>query len=151
MYLWDSNIFIEVSKYPVAFSTFWSDLESSFASKSILTVSEVKREIESVDGKIRYIVDKYKPFIMPTPEDLVVVSSIMRNSKYAGFIKKTNWLQGKAVADPFIVAVAKNRGYSVVTNESFYKSGARIPDACKEYQVECIDIHGFFEKLGWKY
>ena len=55
------------------------------------------------------------------------------------------------VADPFIVAAAKVRNFCVVTQESNKIKGARIPNACKEFDVQCIDLEGFLEREKLEY
>lgn len=152
MYLWDSNIFIQVAGFPSAFESFWTDLESKFLSREIQSVSEVKREILSIKGKMRELIDSCPDlFLTPEEDELNTVGSIMTDSRFEGFIKKKNWLSGHAVADPFIVAVAKHRNAIVVTNENTNDGGSRIPAACKAFGVKSVNFDGFIQELNWRY
>ena len=56
-------------------------------------------------------------------------------------------------ADPWLVAFAVRRRFTVVTNEfptSFRrKPGApRIPDVCQAFELECIDMDEMLSRLG---
>ena len=60
-------------------------------------------------------------------------------------------LKGRPVADPFVIATAKNSGGRVVTLESPTAGGARIPAACIDFGVECIDLEQFLEREGLRF
>ena len=79
------------------------------------------------------------------------VAYIFQKKQYHGFVKRQNILKGLPVADPFVIAAAKDSGGRVVTLESPTAGGARIPAACREFSVDCIDLENFFEREGLKY
>ena len=152
MYLWDANIFISVSVYPLAFQGFWRDLEAEIKAGRVYSVTEVRREIASLQGPIRDLMSRYPDlFVTPTNDELQTVGAIMSDSRFEGFIKKKNWLNGNAVADPFLIAVAKHRKCTVVTNENTNPNGSRIPEACKAFKTKCVNFEGFMSEIGWKY
>jgi hypothetical protein len=66
-------------------------------------------------------------------------------------VKRQNLLKGLPVADPFIIAFAKVNGAFVVTQENLVKNGARIPNVCVDFGVDCINLEQFFEKEKIKY
>lgn len=53
-------------------------------------------------------------------------------------------------ADAWLVAVALQNGYTIVSNEKFVdakeKKNIKIPRICKELKIECIDIFSFIEE-----
>jgi hypothetical protein len=90
-------------------------------------------------------------FLIPTNEECQIVSEIFKKNQYLGFVKRKNILKGMPVADPFIIAAAKVRGSCVVTQESNKSKGARIPTACRDFDVECIDLESFLEREELEY
>ena len=59
-------------------------------------------------------------------------------------------MQGKPVADPFVIAKAWETGSVVVTEEHRKKEG-RIPDVCKYFGVKCMNTEGFMKNEGWEF
>lgn len=60
-------------------------------------------------------------------------------------------LKGGAFADPFLIAKAKIMDCTVVTEESFKPTSAKIPNICKHFNVKCINLEGFMELEKWKF
>jgi len=60
--------------------------------------------------------------------------------------------RAKSQADPFVIATADVHGLVVVTAEQ--ASGSlvhpKIPDACRAMKIECVNLVGMFDRLGWK-
>lgn len=56
-------------------------------------------------------------------------------------------------ADPFVVAPARVRSGTVVTDERPRKAATapfKIPDACAHYRIRCLDWFGFLREVGWQ-
>jgi hypothetical protein len=66
-------------------------------------------------------------------------------------IRNKERLQGKPVADPFVIARAKVFNCQVVTTEVFRDNSAKIPNVCKYFSVECINLEGFMEQERWTF
>jgi len=62
----------------------------------------------------------------------------------------TRYLTG---ADPFVIALAMERGLAVVTGEhpSNSPDAPKIPDACRQYDVRCITLMDMIEELEWQF
>ncbi len=58
-------------------------------------------------------------------------------------------MQGKPVADPFVIAKANAIGGCVVTQEKFRKNAAKIPNICKHFEIRFTNLEGFMEKVDW--
>lgn len=52
--------------------------------------------------------------------------------------------RGRERADAWIVALAKDRGLTVVTEE--IRGSSKIPTACQHYDVECINLAEFIQR-----
>jgi hypothetical protein len=155
MYIFDTNVFHALGYYyPSRFPTIWARIDE-LASKHVLrSVREVQREIERncpFDCIDDWVKKHHELFLIPTEEEAKVVAEIFKKEQYRGFVKREKLLKGLPVADPFIIAAAKVHSACVVTQESLKAGGARIPTACAELRVPCIDLEKFFEQEQLKY
>lgn len=155
MYVIDTNVFISLGLYyPKRFPTVWERLNFLADSGDFISVKEVRRELETgcASEHILNWIEKYRHiFQIPTNDECQIVSEIFLKSQYRGFVKRNNILKGLPVADPFVIAAAKTRDFYVVTQESNKPKGARIPTACKDYGVNCIDLEGLLEREELEY
>jgi hypothetical protein len=155
MYVIDTNVFISLGLYyPKRFPTIWERINTLAESGNLVSVREVRRELEtncSSEHILNWIIQYRYIFHVPTNEECLIVSQIFQKTQYLGFVKRKNILKGMPVADPFIIASAKIRNFFVVTQESDKAKGARIPTACKDFDVKCIDLENFFEREKIKY
>ena len=155
MYVFDTNVFISLGLYyPKRFPTIWERIDSLADSGGVVSVREVRRELEtkcSSEHVLNWVEQHRYIFHIPTNEECQIVSEIFRKNQYLGFVKRNNILKGMPVADPFIIAAAKAKGFCVVTQESNKSKGARIPTACIDFGIECIDLEGFLEREKLEY
>ena len=155
MYVIDTNVFISLGLYyRKRFPTIWERVDNLADSGDLVSVREVRRELENNCSSEHVLnwVEKYRHiFHIPTNEECQIVSEIFRKNQYLCFVKKNNILKGMPVADPFIIAAAKAKGFCVVTQESNKSKGARIPTACVDFGVDCIDLEGFLEREKLEY
>lgn len=155
VYVFDSNVFISLGLYyPKRFPTIWEAVDSLAASGDLVSVREVRRELEtscSSEHMLEWVNQHRSIFHIPTNEECQIVSEIFKKNQYLGFVKRKNLLKGMPVADPFIIAAAKVKGFCVVTQESNKFTGARIPTACRDFDVDCIDLEGFLEREELEY
>ena len=90
-------------------------------------------------------------FLKPNREELVFVTEIFKVEHFRTLIRKKERLQGKPVADPFIIGKAKISNGIVVTQEQWKKNSAKLPNVCEYFKVECIDLEFFMEKENWTF
>jgi hypothetical protein len=149
-YVFDTGPIIELkSYYSDVFITLWENLDILFQ-QDILSSSEVYRELDKRDDDAKAIGDKYK-FIFKKPEleELSYVKKILEN--HTELIKVKNILGGMPVADPFVIAQAICNRSILVTSELYKPNSHNIPNICKEYEIECINLKGLFIKEGWTF
>ncbi|OGJ84125.1 hypothetical protein A2529_05055 [Candidatus Peribacteria bacterium RIFOXYD2_FULL_58_15] len=77
-----------------------------------------------------------------------IVSEIMRD-----FPKLVDTKKMGEQADPFVIALAESKKWTVVTSE---KNSAKlrkpnIPDVCQARKVKCISVMDFFREKRWKF
>lgn len=155
MYIFDTNVFITLGNYyPSRFPTIWGKIDKLVENNKLWSVKEVRRELEtncSVEHIAQWVSLNKDIFLPPNNEESKMVATLFQKQQYRNFIKNTNLLKGLPVADPFVIAAGKIRDGIVVTQESLKAGGARIPTACKELNIECIDLEKFLEYEELKY
>ncbi|MGO9738835.1 MAG: DUF4411 family protein [Desulfomonilaceae bacterium] len=90
-------------------------------------------------------------FLVPSPEETQFIAEIFSVRHFQQLINEKQRLTASPVADPFIVASAKVRNACVVTEESFKKNAAKIPNVCEYYGIEWVTIQGFMDKERWRF
>ena len=150
MYVFDTNVFQTLGNFkPKRFPTIWDRIDALVLKNDIISVKEVRNEIEFVchfDHINEWVKRNRHIFVNPSPEECEVVADIFKTERNRGIVRRQSILKGSPVADPFLIAAAKIRRGCVVTQESFKSDGARIPTICMDLQVKCLDLDGFFEE-----
>ena len=90
-------------------------------------------------------------FTAPTYEEMQFVKEIFKVEHFQVIISRKNLLNGKPVADPFIIAKAKIIDGIVVTNEVNNPNGAKIPNICERFNIKCINLERFMEIEKWSF
>ena len=67
-------------------------------------------------------------------------------------IRQQERLQGKPVADPFVIAKAgKLKEGCVVSTEIFKPHAAKIPNVCDHFDIDHMDLEEFMERENWTF
>ncbi len=90
-------------------------------------------------------------FKVPSDKESLFVAQIFQISHFKALIDQKHIAKGTPVADPFVIAAAHSRGGCVVTQESKKPNGAKIPNVCEYFKIECTDLEGFMEMEGWTF
>jgi len=154
IYVFDSSPLIDLFRhyYPERFPTLWQNFDNLVLNKMIVSVSEVGKEIEDWGDRLSEWVKNHREFFLnPTTEEFNFVADIFRITHFQAMIRKKERLQGKPVADPFVIAKAKISGACVVTQEKLKENAAQIPNVCEHFGIPCIDLEGFMENENWMF
>lgn len=140
--------------YPSRFPTLWERFDYLVENQEIVSVREVANEIDSYyakDALSNWARKHPEVFYKPNYDELRCVSNIFSNEHFSSLVSKSNLLQGKPVADPFIIAKAKVSEGVVITQEKYKENAAKIPNVCKELAVPCTNLEGFMERENWRF
>jgi hypothetical protein len=154
IYVFDSNALIDLFNnfYPNRFPSLWEKFDRSVEKELIISVREVQKEIEGYGDRLSDWAKRRQDFFQkPTPEELIFVTDIFRVRHFQSLIREKERLQGKAVADPFVIAKASAVGGCVVTQEADKPNAARIPNVCRHFGISCTDLEGFMERENWTF
>ena len=155
LFVFDSSSFIVMSHlYPDRFPTFWEQLNDLVESEVVVSVREVRRELDSKAAKPhleKWISEHGSLFRVPAAEETEIVADIFAVRRFMELVRRKQLLSGTPVADPFVIAAAKAKGGSVVTEESERPNSARIPNVCRHFGVACTNLEGFMERENMRY
>lgn len=135
---------------PDVFPGLWADIESLIHQGLLIAPKEVFDELKGVDDEILKWARRFKEMFKASDENqLREVADILARSPGLIDPNKT-----RPEADPFLIALAKSSGWTVVTSErprTDPNARPKIPDVCRDYGIRCISLVEFFRELGWKY
>ena len=155
IYVFDSSSFIVLGHFnPVHFPTFWNNFNGLVASERVISVREVRKEIENQSARqslLDWIGTNSTIFLPATAAETEFVSRLFSVPRFQGLIKARQLLKSGPAADPFVIASAYARKACVVTEESRKLNAIRIPTVCDYYGIECTNLDGLMEREGWKF
>jgi len=134
---------------PDIFPGLWNDLESLVDQGLLIAPDEVFREICVKDDELAKWGKANRKMFTPLDDDQIrEVYSILE--KFPGLVDLNKTIPE---ADPFLIALAKCRAWTVVTSEKPNNSPVRpkIPNVCKGLNVRWIKLLEFFREVKLKY
>lgn len=141
--------------YPDVFSSMWSSLDSLVQKRELVSTREVWNEMQrgNPDPHVTRWLNDRKELIFTTPTnvELQFVAQIFQVNHFQGLIGAQQRLKGTPVADPFVIACAKARNGTVVTEEVLKPNAAKIPNVCQHFGIPCINLQNFMQYQGWSF
>ena len=155
VYVFDTNCFIVIGHYyPEQFPSFWEKFNQTVESDKIISVREVRRELDinaAEDHLIKWIKLHKNIFVTPSPAVMRLVNDIFSVPHFEASLPDRMRLGSTPFADPFVIAQAKAMNYCVVTQESEKPHAARIPNICGHFDVDWTNLQGFMERENWSF
>ncbi|MHB1606988.1 MAG: PIN domain-containing protein [Leptospirales bacterium] len=140
--------------YPTVFVTIWNGLNSLVRQNSLISTREVWTELErqNVSADVLAWAKQNKQiFTLPDRDEQRFVAKIFQVPHFQSLIGERQRLTGMPVADPFVIACAKIKNGTVVTEERKKPNAAKIPNVCEHFKVRYIDLEGFMKEQGWTF
>ena len=154
-YIFDNNSFRVLGNYyPDRFLTFWRQFNQAVKIGKIISVREVRRELEVYvrHPHLSDWIERNKSiFLLPNRTEMRFVSEIFAVQHFQSLVSKQTLLEGRACADPFIVAKAHFINGCVVTEEAVKPNAARIPNVCEHFGVAFTNFQEFMERENWSF
>ena len=155
IYIFDTNSICAMSNYyPSAFAGFWAGMNSVVGDGSWMSVREVLNELdirERAPFVQEWAEENRAAFASPTDAEGEAVAEILAVPHFQTVIGDRALKQGTPVADPFIVASARVNSGAVITEESYKRNAAKIPNICEHFEVQCHNLEWFIEQQGWTF
>lgn len=139
--------------YRGRFPTLWGHFDALVADGTIVSTREVMRECAvSPEESLRdWVEDNNDFFEVPVAAEGAFVAGIFAVPHFQQNIEQRKLLKGGHIADPFVIARASVDGRTVVTMEQFVENGAKIPNICGHFGVECLSLEEFMEREDWRF
>ena len=154
-YVFDTSSFSVVGNYyPEQFPTFWGKFDQAVTDGTIISVREVRRELEfyiPYPHLSDWVRDHRDIFSPPIPAETRFVREIFSIPHFQMLVSEKDRLAGNLGADPFVIARAKVINGRVVTEETRRPHAARIPNVCDHFGIDCINLRGFMEREDWTF
>jgi hypothetical protein len=155
IYVFDSSPLIVLFRhyYPDRFPSLWENFDALVLEHRIISVREVRKELEGYGDRLSDWVKGHREFFLtPTTDEFNFVNEIFKITHFQMLIRKKERLNGKPVADPFVIAKAKIQEEGcVVTQEVKKPNAARIPNVCEHFDVPCLNLEAFMENEKWRF
>ena len=156
MYVFDTNSLSIILKhyYPERFPSLWTKLNEMLTNGEIRLVRESYNEIMKLNAEDRpalWAKENRKLFSTPSVEELQFVKEIFKIAHFQQLIEKKKILSGRPTADPFVIAKAKCENAIVVSEEVYKENAAKIPNVCKHFEIECINLEDFMQRENWQF
>jgi hypothetical protein len=154
IYVFDTGAFIRLnSYYPDIFPGFWQQFDETVAAGEIVSTREVLRELdrEDPDHVLKWAKNNGHVFATPTADETEFVGRILAIPHFQQIIGTKARLVGTPVADPFVIACAAVRNGTVVSEEREKPNSAKMPNVCKHFGVDCVNLEGFMRAIGWSF
>lgn len=153
VYVFDSGPLINLFRYYYRsrFPSLWDQFDQMVADSRITSTREVFNELQGHgDGLASWCKGNRQVFVTPTTIELMTVKEIFNVGHFQAMIRKKERLEGKPVADPFVIARARClENGCVVTAESNNPNAAKIPNVCERFDVDCTNLEGFMKLNSW--
>jgi hypothetical protein len=155
VYVIDTNsVRVMGNYYPETFPTFWDHVSELVAAGRLLSVREVRKELDGQNTAAHvaaWVATNSGLFTAPAPQEMTHVASIFAVPHFQQMIGEKQRLRGYPVADPWLVARGMEFGAIVVSEEEAKPNSAKIPNVCEHFSVECIPLQELLRREGWRY
>ena len=156
-YVVDTDVLITLMTYhpqdKPAYHAIWDEIETLIKQKNIFSTMLVYDEIIKYLGKNNQlkkwaISHKKRFFVSPDQETWRLAQDIIK--KFPDLLNKKKLQTGEPDADPFLIALAKSEGATIITHERKDLPN-RIPAVALHYSVKSMDLYEFFEERKLKF
>jgi hypothetical protein len=156
-YAVDNDVLITLMRYhppdKPAYQAIWGEVEALIKQKDIFSSIVVYDDIMKYLGKDDRLKKwakshKRRFFISPDKETWKLAQGIIK--RFPELLDKKKLQTGEPDADPFLIALAKSEGATIITQERKDLPN-RIPMVASHYKVKSIDLYEFFEERKLKF
>ena len=144
-YVLDTSAIIDGHRhYPSAtFPKLWKHISELSNLFRLVCPREVLQELEKRDDDCTAWVRSLPGLVVDATKPVILIVEEITNSYPKWVSQNRNW------ADPWVIAEAEHRNFTVVTQER--NNRPSIPRICRERRVEVIDFLDMIRREGWAF
>jgi hypothetical protein len=134
-------------RYPIRrVPPFWERMDVLIKEGRLLAPEEVRLEItKKSDGLHGWVSERREMFVDLEEPIQARAKEILR--AFPWLLKN---VPGKSPADPFVIALALERGLTVITEEApGGEKKPRIPFVCEKMGLQCVNLIGLLDAEDW--
>ena len=133
---------------PDIFPSVWDRVDELINQGELIASEEVLVELERKDDEVYAWATERQGIFVPIDDQ---VQQVVRRV-LASYPRLLDTRRNRSGADPFVIALARVRNCTVVTNEAPSNSPSRptIPDVCQALGILCIDFIQMARQEGWR-
>ena len=133
---------------PDVFPAFWERFEEAIGTGVVIAPDPVLDELSEKDDELFGWARNIDGLFVPIDEEIQQLTT----DTLTNFQLLAAAHRGRNKADPFVIALARLRQLTVVTQEQNGNTNRpRIPFVCDHYGLECMDILQFMRAEGWRF
>ena len=156
-YAVDTNVLITLMAHhpqdKPTYQAIWDEIEALIKQENIFSTMIVYEEIIRYLGKNaqlkKWAISHKKRFFIPTNSEVFKLAQDVAKD-FPDLLNKEKLQTGEPDADPFLIALAKSEGATIITQERKDLPN-RIPMVASYYRVKSIDLYEFFERRKLKF
>ncbi len=148
-YVLDTSAIIDLFRYypPETFAGLWGRIDALVKEGRLLCPEEVLRELKKKEDDASKWLEEHRTLVI-RQENVVWRLAKKIANRHDGLVDTSRTIPQ---ADPFVIALAKQLKWSVVTSERTRGFGAvNIPSVCRHESVPCLSLLQLFATEGWK-
>lgn len=153
-YCIDTSALVDLMKRfypPDIFPSLWEDLKKLISQGNLIAPKQVLKELEKYgdrDDPLLKWAKRNKGMFVDLTEKAQLQSVKEILERFPNLVDSNK----EEEADPFVVALAKVEGYSVIASEKIGSiDRPKIPDVCNHYGIKCLSLQEFFREQKWVY
>lgn len=131
---------------PNRFPKLWEQLDKLIKEGRLVSSSLVYRECSKQRSEELHNWLKERDTMFHTPDEDVQLQVDHIVNTYKGLVSAG---KEKFQADPFVIAMAKVHGYTVITEETGPTSLSKIPGVCNAEKIDCINLMDLIDEEDW--
>ena len=138
---------------PDVFPSLWQKIEKLISQGWLIAPREVLKELEQKDDELlKWAKERKKIFRKLDYDQINKMRDILR--RFPNLVDENKTIPE---ADPFVIALALSKGWTVITSERPANLQAnptarpKIPDVCTHYGMKCINLIEFFREQKWEF
>ncbi|MBK6993955.1 MAG: DUF4411 family protein [Lewinellaceae bacterium] len=147
-YVMDTSVLIDIQQQfsRDVFKSLWKNLEQAAKDEIVIFVKQTEWELWRHSVILAEWVSQF-PLYQAMSEEQAFIGQLQED--YPDLI---DWnATNIEYADPYLISCAYHNNITIVTQEKWNKSKAKIPTVSKDFGIPCIMLNTFFIDIGWEF